>query len=97
MEERMRKLIVLMSAAAAIAVAPTVAMAQIAVDTPVGGVRIGEPRHDYHTHYGYRAPVYEGGAVEERRVYRERQVRGGCRTVTIRHDDGSMKRIERCN
>jgi hypothetical protein len=73
------------------------ASAQIAVDTPVGGVRIGEPRHDYHTHYGYRAPSYGGETIVERRTYRERQVRGGCKTVTIRHDDGTMKRIEKCN
>ena len=30
--------------------------------------------------------------------YREREVRGqGCRTVTIERDDGSMKRIRRCD
>jgi hypothetical protein len=96
MEELMKHSLMLISAVAAIALtAPTTTMAQIAVDTPIGGVRIGEPRHDYHTHYGYRAPAYEENV--ERRVYRERQVRGDCRTVTIRHEDGSMKRIERCN
>lgn len=86
---------VLLTAAVVIGCAAPAA-AQIAVDTPVGGVRIGEPRHDYHTHYGYRAPAY-GETTVERRVYREREVRGGCKTVTIRRDDGSMKRIEKCN
>ena len=89
------KKLCLFTAAALIGLAAPAA-AQIAVDTPVGGVRIGEPRHDYHTHYGYRAPAYDNDTVVERRVYRERQVRG-CKTVTIRESDGSMKRIERCN
>jgi hypothetical protein len=36
--------------------------------------------------------------VRERRVYRDRDVRlGGCRTVTVERDDGSMKRIRRCD
>jgi hypothetical protein len=37
--------------------------------------------------------------VRERRIYREREVglRGDCRTITIQRDDGSMKRIRRCD
>jgi hypothetical protein len=93
----MKKICLVLASAAALAVSFPAA-AQVSVDTPVGGVRIGEPRHDYHTHYGYRAPGYDNDTVVERRTYRERQVRGpGCRTVTIRESDGSMKRIERCN
>ena len=92
----MRKLVMLVGTAALVAVASP-AVAQIAVDTPVGGVRIGEPRHEYHGHYGYRAPAYDDTVVE-RRVYRDRAVRlGGCRTVTVERDDGSMKRIRRCD
>jgi hypothetical protein len=32
-------------------------------------------------------------------VFRDREVglRGGCKTVTIQRDDGSMKRIRRCD
>jgi len=33
----------------------------------------------------------------ERRIYRERNVGMNCRTVTIERDDGSMKRIRRCD
>ena len=83
----------LISAAALVtAAALTPAFAQFAVDTPVGGVRIGDPGY----RHGYRS--YDGPYVE-RRVYRDRAVRlgGDCRTVTIERDDGSMKRIRRCD
>jgi hypothetical protein len=66
-----------------ISIAP--ASAQVGVDTPLGGVRVGpEPR--YHRHYGpaYRAYGYDRG-------YR------GCRTVTIERDDGSVRRVRRCD
>jgi hypothetical protein len=90
----MRNLVISAAAVAAATVfAPAASVAQIAVDTPVGGVRIGEP--GYHRYYrGYDGPV-----VRERRVYRERDVglRGDCRTITIHRDDGSMKRIRRCD
>jgi hypothetical protein len=89
----MRKLIISVAAvAAAVTFAPVASSAQgIAVDTPVGGVRIGEPNR-YH--------YYDDGPTVERRVYRERDVRlrsGGCRTVTVRNDDGYVKRIRKCD
>jgi hypothetical protein len=68
----------------------TPAFAQIAVDTPVGGVRIGEPGYRHYRDY-------DRPAVRERRIYRERGVGLRCRTVTIERDDGSMKRIRRCD
>ena len=81
----------LISAAALVtAAALTPAFAQIAVDTPVGGVRIGEP--SYRHYRDYDRPI-----VRERRIYRERGVGLNCRTVTISRDDGSMKRIRRCD
>lgn len=83
----MTKWFVMFAAAAAImSFAPAPATAQIGVEVPGIGVRVGEPR--------YREDRYR-----ERRVYREREVRGGrgCRTVTIERDDGSMKRIRRCD
>lgn len=89
----MKKLLITAAAAAAfVSFAPAFSNAQgVAVDTPVGGVRIGEP--GYHHRY-YR----EEGPRVERRFYRERDVRmgSGCRTVTIRDDDGYTKRIRRC-
>jgi hypothetical protein len=86
----MRNLVISVAAVAAAAVfAPSAAVAQIAVDTPVGGVHIGDRPH-------YRD--YDGPVVRERRVYREREVgMRDCRTITIRRDDGSMKRIRRCD
>jgi hypothetical protein len=65
------------SIATPISIAP--ASAQVAVDTPLGGVRVGpQPR------YSDRAYGYDRG-------YR------GCRTVTIERDDGSVRRIRRCD
>src|SRR5947209_468213 len=81
----------LISAAALVTAAVlTPASAQFAVDTPVGGVRIGEPGYRH-----YRDRDYDGPVVRERRIYRERGVGLNCRTVTISRDDGSMKRIKR--
>ena len=82
----------LLIAAAALLTAADVApaFAQIAVDTPVGGVRIGEP--GYRHYRDYDRPV-----IRERRIYRERGVRLNFRTVTIERDDGSMRRIRRCD
>ncbi|MET4066170.1 hypothetical protein ABID58_000953 [Bradyrhizobium sp. S3.2.6] len=67
-----------------ISIAP--ASAQVAVDTPLGGVRVG-PEHRYYREYdrpAYRAYGYDRG-------YR------GCRTVTIERDDGSVRRVRRCD
>jgi hypothetical protein len=64
-----------------ITIAP--ASAQVAVDTPLGGVRVGpQPRYsrDAYRAYGY-----------------DRGYRGGCRTVTIERDDGSVRRVRRCD
>jgi hypothetical protein len=71
------------------AFAPTPLMAQgVGVEVPgVGGVRVGEPYRryrDYDRDY-------------DRRYYRERRYGGGCKTITIQRDDGSMKRIRRCD
>ena len=83
----MKKLLILLAAAAVMTFyAPASSNAQgIVVGVPgVGGVQIGEPNRR----------VYR-----ERREFREREVRGGggCRTVTIERDDGTVKRIRRCD
>jgi len=89
----MRKFLILAAGIAAFTSFAPASYAQgIAVETPVGGVRIGEP--------GYRhSRDYDRPLVRERRIYREREVGlgGGCRTVTITRDDGSFKRIRRCD
>ena len=88
----MRKFLILAAGIAAFTSFAPASYAQgIAIDTPVGGVRVGEPRHHYRD--------YDRPFVREQRVYRDRDVRlgGGCRTVTITRDDGSFKRIRRCD
>jgi hypothetical protein len=91
----MKKLLILLSAAAAVTFfAPMPSIAQgIGIQVPGVGVQIGEPdRPRYREHNrGYREDY------RERRGFREREVRGGCRTVTIERDDGSVKRIRKCD
>jgi hypothetical protein len=84
----MRKFLILLAGIAALTTFAPAANAQgVSVDTPVGGVRIGEPGYRHYDRW------------QERRVYRDRDVRlgGDCRTVTITRDDGSFKRIRRCD
>lgn len=71
--------------AMAISIAP--ASAQVDVDTPLGGVRVGpHPRYDRdYDRPAYRAYGYDRG------------YRSGCRTVTIERDDGSVRRVRRCD
>lgn len=66
-----------------ISIAP--ASAQVAVDTPLGGVRVGP-----HPRYDYDRPAYRAYGMD-------RGYRGGCRTVTIERDDGSVRRVRRCD
>jgi hypothetical protein len=89
MEYPMRKWIVLAAAAAAVAsFTPAPSMAQgVEVGVPGVGVRIGEPGYRDRDRQPYR----------EGREFREREVRGGCRTVTVERDDGSVKRIRKCD
>jgi len=71
--------------AAPISVTP--ASAQLAVDTPIGGVRVG-PQPRYYGHR-YDRPAYRAYGYD--RGYR------GCRSVTIERDDGSVRRVRRCD
>lgn len=84
----MKKLLILLSAAAAIIFyTPTSSSAQgIGVVVPGVGIQIGEPNRPRYREY-------------DRRRFREREVRygQGCRTITIQRDDGSMRRIRRCD
>jgi hypothetical protein len=64
-----------------VSIAP--ASAQVAVETPLGGVRVG-PQPRYYDRPSYRAYGYDRG-------YR------GCRTVTIERDDGSVRTVRRCD
>jgi hypothetical protein len=85
----MKRLFILFGAAAVIFYAPVPSIAQgVAIEVPGVGVRIGESNRPR-----YRELHRER---RERRGFRERDVRGGCRTVTIERDDGSVKRIRKC-
>jgi hypothetical protein len=66
-----------------VSVAP--ASAQVAIDTPVGGVRVG-PQRDYYRDDDRRDRSYGYSRGYDR----------GCRTVTIERDDGSVRRVRRC-
>jgi len=85
----MRNLFISAAALAALLTfAPAPSFAQgVTVEGPGVGVRVGEPRDRY----------YRDDERVEHRGWREREVRGGdCRSITIRRDDGSMKRIRKC-
>src|SRR4051812_31934926 len=83
----MKKWIILLAGTAAMtAFAPATSSAQIGIDVPGVGVRIGEPYRHRYEHDGWR--------YRERDVYLSRR---GCRTVTVERDDGTVKRIRRCD
>ena len=83
----------LLLAVAGIAIATPVvspASAQVIIETPMGGVGVGRDRdyyrdRDYDRHREYR----------DRDYYRDRD--RGCRTITVRRDDGSVRRTRRCD
>jgi hypothetical protein len=54
-----------------------------------GGIGIDTGRPAYRERY-YRDRDYRGYAYERERF-------GGCRTVTIERDDGSVRRVRRCD
>jgi hypothetical protein len=72
---------------AAIAIV-TPASAQLRIETPIGGVRVGEDRH-YDRGYDNR---YRGTTG-----YEQRSNDRGCRTITVRRDDGSVRQVRRCD
>jgi hypothetical protein len=85
----MRTMLLGLLAVAGIAIATPVvpsASAQVTIETPAGGVRVGRDRDYYEDRrYGYG-------------YYDHRGYRGqGCRTITIRRDDGSVRRVRRCD
>lgn len=68
------------------AATPSPTLAQGVYVGPGGvGVDIGRPGYREHRYRGYDDYAYD------------RRFRGGCRTVTIERDNGSMRRIRRCD
>ena len=87
----MRKMLILAAGVVALtSFAPASSFAQsVEIGVPGVGVRVGEPGYRHHHYRSYDRPRFR-----EREVYLGRS---GCRTVTIERDDGSMKRIRRCD
>ena len=90
----MRALLIGLLTVAGIAIATPVSMSPASaqgatIETPVGGVRVGpQRRHDRD---------YDRPRHRETTGYSERSYDRGCRTITVRHDDGSVRRIRRCD
>ena len=81
----MRTILLGLLAVSTVAIATPVvpASAQVVVDTPVGGVRVGTHRDYDRYHYDrYNHPRYRSYARD---------------CLTIRRDDGSVRRIRRCD
>ena len=61
----------------------------VTIETPIGGLRMGpERRYDRD---------YDRPRDRETTGFRERSYDRGCRTITIRRDDGSVRRVRRCD
>jgi hypothetical protein len=75
----------LLAVAGTVIVTPVVspASAQVTIETPAGDVRVGHDR--------------DRDRDRDRDYDRRRDRDHRCRTVTIRRDDGSVRRIRRCD
>lgn len=61
----------------------------VTIETPVGGLRMGpERRYDRD---------YDRPRHRETTGFRERSDGRGCRTITVRHDDGTVRQVRRCD
>jgi hypothetical protein len=91
----MRTILLGLLAVAGIAIAtPAVspASAQVTIETPAGDVRVG---HDRDRDRDRDRVGHDRDRDRDRDYDRHRDHR--CHTVTIRRDDGSVRRIRRCD
>ena len=94
----MRALMIGLLTVAGIAIATPISLSPAAaqgvtIETPAAGVRVGPQRHyNRDRDYDYDRPRHR-----ESMGYSERSYDRGCRTITVRHDDGSVRRIRRCD
>jgi hypothetical protein len=89
----MRSILLGLLAVAGIAIATPVvpsASAQVIIETPGGGVRVGPDRDRDYYRRRYDDRDYDRRGYDRDRYHR-------CRTVTIRRDDGSVRRTRRCD
>lgn len=89
----MRSIYIGLLAAAGLAVASPAVAQGIYLGGPGVGVQIGGPGY-YHDGPRYRA--YESDRPRHQ-TYGYSGREPGCRTITIRRDDGSVRRIRRCD
>lgn len=61
---------------------------------PGVSVGVGAPRE---RHYEYDRPRHRVYRERRERRYNRSYARSECRTITIRRDDGSVRRIRRCD
>ncbi len=88
----MRTIMAGLFAVAGIAIAApvsTVAAQGVSIETPAGDVRVGPQRRYDRDHDGRRHRGTTG--------YNERSRDSECRTITVRRDDGSVRRTRRCD
>jgi hypothetical protein len=90
----MRKILIGLASLAAIAVATPASAQGVYFGAPGVSVGVGVPAPAYReNYYHYDRPRYRVHRYyDDGYAYAPR----GCRTVTIRHDDGSVRRIRRC-
>ena len=89
----MRTILLGLLAVAGIAMATPVvspASAQVTIETPAGDVRVG---HDRDRDRDRDRVGHDRDRDYDRHRYRDHR----CRTVTIRRDDGSVRRTRRCD
>jgi hypothetical protein len=86
-----RECLAALAFASAMAVAtPTPGLAQgVYLQRPGFGVDTGRP--------AYRERYYRGDRDADRSYAYERRRFGGCRTITIERDDGSVRTVRRCD
>jgi hypothetical protein len=93
----MRKLLLSLASLAAIAAVTPASAQGVYFGAPGVSVGVGVPGPAYREHY-YDRPRYR-----VHRHYHDGYADGyayvprGCRTITIRRDDGSIRRIRRCD
>ena len=91
----MRKIVFGLASLAAIAAVAPASAQGLYFGAPGVSVGVGVPAYRDH-YYDYDRPRYR--AYRAHRYYDDGYAYAsrGCRTITIRRDDGSVKRIRRC-
>jgi hypothetical protein len=94
----MRAILIGLLAVAGIAIATPASAQGFYFGAPGIGIGVGSGHHGYegprYRSYDYDSPRYQ---TYGHRNYDDSYARSECRTITIRRDDGSVRRIRRCD